>query len=114
MTTQAFDIGPLINWIVALAAILAFGTSLWNILGSGTRQNAAKLASMDVRLAATERLTQHHTDQIDQMPGLDMLHEIELSLSRLHGDLGRLEERLKPVTAIMERMQELMISDARK
>ena len=112
--TAALDISPLISWIVALAAILSFGTSIWNIMGSGTRQNATRLAAVEGRVSATERLVQHHTDQIDQMPGIDMMHQIELSLAKLHGDLGRLEERLKPLSAVVERMQELMIAEARK
>ena len=112
MSATALDIGPLISWVVALAALLSFGTSIWNIMGSGSRQNAAKIVALEMRIALTERVTQHHTDQIDQMPGKDMMHRMELSLSELHGQLGRLDERLKPVAAIAERMQELMIEQA--
>ena len=43
-----------------------------------------------------------------------MMHRLELSLARMEGHIDRLDERLKPVAAISERMQELLIEQGRK
>ena len=44
------------------------------------------------------------------LPSRDDIHGLTLSMTRMEGDIGRIDDRIKPVVAIMERMQELLIS----
>ena len=43
-----------------------------------------------------------------------MMHELQLSMTRMEGQMNTLDERLKPVAAIAERMQDLLIEQGRK
>ncbi len=62
-----------------------------------------------------ERLDRHSNriDLIDHtlrdMPQRQDLHNLQITLVQIEGQLGRMEERLKPVAAIAERMQEVLI-----
>jgi hypothetical protein len=105
------DLVPLVS---ALALMLSFGTTIWTIFSGPARKNATKIEGMEARLSAVE--TAHHRlrDRVDGLPNADMMHRLELSLARLEGHIDRLDERLKPVAAISERMQEILIEQGRK
>jgi len=118
--TDGLDIGPLVAWASALSILLSCGTAIWTLLTSGARKNDKRLEEADsrhaeavARIELIERLLQRHEDKFSQMPNLDMMHRFELSLTRMEGHIDKLDERLKPVAAIAERMQELMIEEAR-
>lgn len=121
---NTMDIGPLVIWAAGISTLLSLGTTIWTMLTSGARKNDTRIAETAAGLAQLERATtaklgeidrhlQRHDDQFGQMPSIEMMHRLELSLTRLDGHIGKIDERLKPVTAIAERMQELMIEQAK-
>ena len=95
--TPALDIAPLMIWVVALAAILSFGTSLWSILGSGTRQNAKDLFDPDHpgtgfgekgKSRSGKRPWQSHPDPQDERERQSQHHSlgVEIGSEQQHGD----------------------------
>lgn len=48
------------------------------------------------------------------LPDRDSVHAIQLSLSDLKGELRGLNEQLKPVAAISERLQEFLLEQAKR
>lgn len=114
MSNPTFDIGPMLVWVAGLSLLLSFGTTLWNLINSGARQSARQIAQMTVRIDDMDREVQRLTDKTDNMPNTDMMHRLELSMARMEGHIDRLDERLKPVAAIAERMQEVLIEQGRK
>lgn len=114
VTGAELSLSPVIAWVGALALLLSFGTNLWNIFSSGPRQSAKKIADIADRHGTLEREVQRLADQIGQMPNAGMMHRLELALARMEGHIDRLDERLKPVTAIAERMQDILIEQGRK
>ncbi|PWE30006.1 hypothetical protein DDZ14_16185 [Maritimibacter sp. 55A14] len=80
---------------------------------SGPRRNLKRIAELEGRVDGLERQMQSTGDQIAQMPNRDMMHRLDLSLARMEGHIDRLDERLKPVAAIADRMQELMLQEAK-
>lgn len=69
---------------------------------------------LGTRIDELEREVQTHGDKIDQLPNQEMMHRLELSVVRMEGHIDRMDERLKPVAAIAERMQELMLEQAKE
>lgn len=59
------------------------------------------------------RDTRHRVSSLDNaigsLPKSDDIHQLNIVVTRMEGHVGRLDERLKPVAAIMERMQEMMM-----
>lgn len=118
------DIGPLIVWASGISTLLALGTTLYNLMTSGARKNDTRLADLScklddmereqaAKLAEGERRMQRIEDRLATVPSIEMMHRLELSMSAINGELGRFGEQLKPVAAIAERMQEMMLERAR-
>lgn len=103
----------LVVWVSGLTAITAFGTTLWNILTSGARANSKVIAEHSKEIDQLTRRVDHLEDAAEHAPSADGLHRLELAITRLDGELNTFNERLKPVAAIVDRMQELMIREAR-
>ena len=107
------NIGPLIVWVVALTSILSFGTALWTIFSGPARKAAVAQAELEKRLDIVERLQQRLADRVEGMPDQETMHRLEISMTRMEGHIEKLDERLKPVTAIAERMQDILIEQGR-
>jgi hypothetical protein len=101
-------------WVVALSTLLSFGTAIWTVFSGPSRKNATRIEGMETRLVVLEGSHQRLRDRVDGLPNADMMHRLELSLARMEGHIDRLDERLKPVAAISERMQEILIEQGRK
>ena len=109
MDATILDISPAVVWIIALGQLLNFGLMVWNLVSTGSRSNARAierhgetLQHLEMRIAATEK-------QLEEIPHRKDMHSLELQMNTLLGTMNVLTERLKPVEAITERMQELML-----
>lgn len=112
--TEPLDIGPLVVWAAGASTLISLGTTVFAWLTAGSRKNDARIDKLGTRVDDLEREVQTHGDKIDQLPNQEMMHRLELSLVRMEGHIDRMDERLKPVAAIAERMQELMLEQAKE
>ena len=106
MTPADASLAELVVWASAGSTLLAVGTTAWNLLTSGARSNAKLIADMERRLQRVE-------DHAERAPSQDSMHKLELMIAEIRGDLGVMNQRLVPVAAIAERMQELLLADRR-
>lgn len=101
-------------WVAALSMLVSLGTALWNIFSGPSKKNGASIAELSARIGAQEVEVQRLRDKVEVLPNASMMHRLELALARMEGHIDRLDERLKPVTAIAERMQDLLIEQGKK
>jgi uncharacterized coiled-coil protein SlyX len=101
-------------WVAALSMLVSLGTALWNIFSGPSKKNGASIAELSSRIGAQEVEVQRLRDKVEALPNASMMHRLELALARMEGHIDRLDERLKPVTAIAERMQDLLIEQGKK
>jgi hypothetical protein len=59
------------------------------------------------------RISQVEGD-LEHMPDRDTSHRLEMAISRLEGKLETMDEKLKPIASISNRMQDLLLDGARK
>lgn len=109
MEAEVLNISPVVVWVVALSQLLTFGLAVWNLIASGSRANARTLEvhgealrGLDTRLNAVE-LTMR------EIPTRRDFHDLDKKMTQLEGTMGVLMERLRPVEAISERLQEVLI-----
>ncbi|MCW1934106.1 DUF2730 domain-containing protein [Pararhodobacter zhoushanensis] len=112
--TDALTLSPVIAWVGALSLLLNFGLSLWGLLASGARQNKTRLDEHEARLSRHDTRLGGVEQTLRTLPSTGDLHKIELSLSRMEGELGIMGQRLQPVAAIAERMQELLLQQSKR
>jgi hypothetical protein len=62
---------------------------------------------------AEARLLKAESD-LAHLPDRTQTHRLELAVERLNGRMETLDERLKPVAAISDRLQEFLLEQARK
>lgn len=118
------DIAPIVVWAAGISTLLGLGTTIYNLLTSGARKNDTRIADLScklddlerehaAKLAEMDRRMQRNEDRLATVPSIEMMHRLELSMTTINGELGKFGEQLKPVAAIAERMQELMLERAR-
>lgn len=131
MTPQ--DLNP---WLSLGVSLIALGGFLWNHLTSGGSKALAEVTKLRVeidndgderdrrtqiqaeaivaRFQLTEsRLTKIESD-LSHLPDREQTHRLEIAVERLTGGLAMLDERLKPVAAISDRLQEFLLEQARR
>ncbi len=114
MTPADTNVADILLWVVALSTFFSFGSLVWTVFSGPSRKNTTRIDQIEASLTLLESGHQRLRDRVDGLPNADMMHRLELSLARMEGHIDRLDERLKPVAAISERMQELLIEQGRK
>lgn len=112
--TSILDISPLVIWVIALSQLLTFGLTVWGLVSSGSRANAQTLEQHGTLLHdLTTRVTAiEHTTR--EGPTTKDLHALSERMTNLGGAISVLTERLKPIEAINERMQDILLEQGRR
>jgi|ACQI01.1.fsa_nt_gi predicted nucleic acid-binding Zn-ribbon protein len=103
----------IVVWAAGLSTIISLITTIWNMVSSGARANARVIAEHGARLDKIERRADRLEQITENAPSREMLHRLELAITKLDGELGQLNERLVPVASIADRMQELLLLQGR-
>lgn len=106
---EPMNIAPLIVWAAGGATLLNLASMLWAIFSGPARKLSQRADDTERRLAKVEQDFHRLRDRIDQMPNSASIQHLELSLARMEGNINVLSERLIPVAAIADKMQELML-----
>lgn len=131
----------MVPYLSALALVTSVATIWWNIFQSPAKKNAGDIEGLQTLLtnktetlhgaiallrkevAAECKLIDDKADAVggrvgtletlmQQMPDKDSQHRLEMGLSDLRGDFKEMRADLRPVAAIAERMQELLVRQA--
>jgi len=114
MTGGDMNVAPLFVWVAGISTLLSLGITIWNLVTSGARVNSKRITDHAKKIDLLQRQIDQFEDRIQRAPSIDMMHRLELSMTRIDGELGQLNERLKPVASIVDRMQELMLQQSGK
>lgn len=74
-------------------------------------EHARKVEAVEHRVSVFENRIQTIEDVLRHLPDKDDLHQISLGVSELRGEVGRLDERLKPIGAIADRLQDIQLNN---
>jgi len=112
VTQQTMDIAPLIIWAAGITTLLNFANIAWSIFSGPTRKLTERLAKNEARLLETERRTERHANQIaglnqtvGSMPGHAALHQLELTLASMGGDLREMRAVMEGNAKVMQRLE---------
>jgi len=120
----------MVPWLSGISLVVALSTTLWNIFQSPAKKNATEIGSVKESIAVLRReafaecklvddkadaiggRVSHLETMMQQMPDKDSQHRLELSVSDMRGEFKEMRADLRPVAAIAERMQEMLIQQA--
>ncbi|NTT88507.1 DUF2730 family protein [Tabrizicola fusiformis] len=98
----------LILWALALSTVINLGTVVWNIFSGPSKKNGARLDALTAEMSAQgQRLTlmeQSHRS----LPSKDDMHELEMSMERLKGEMKTMSQVMAGHGAIMERVEAIV------
>lgn len=114
MDGQILNISPIIVWVIALSQLLTFGLTVWNLIASGSRANARTLETHGEALRGLDNRLNAVELSMREIPTRKDFHDLDKQMTELRGSIGVLMERLRPVEAISERLQEVMIEQRSK
>lgn len=105
MTPEELTLQAVIVWAAGISTIANMLLLLWNIFSSPSRKNGARLDALTAGLAAVEQRVSV-IDQVQRaLPSKDDMHELEISMTGLRGELARMGEKLAGHVAIMSRLE---------
>lgn len=100
--------------LLALAGpTVALATLVYTINSQRKKASSEALDRIDERMTRAENRVTRLEGQIDSLPDRDVTHRLELSLSEMRGELKVLAQRLEPVAATSERLQEYLLEQAK-
>jgi hypothetical protein len=119
---NAADINP---WLTLILSLIAIGGFIWSHVtsnGSKAIKDLAKLREEEklrsdaivARFQLIEGRVQTIEGEMKHLPDHKTAHALELAVEKLNGRIETLDERLKPVAAISERMQEILLEQAKR
>lgn len=108
------DFTSVLPWVSGLISIITLLTLLKNILSSGEKKLGEDLGEAKKKLIEHDRCIQSIEGEIKHLPDRETTHRMELAMSEINGKLNVMAERLKPIEAIGERLQETLMEQARK
>lgn len=77
------------------------------------RASKSVVEAIELRVREVERQQIEMESNLSHLPDREMAHRMEMAIARLEGRLETLDERLKPVAAIGDRLQEFLLEQAR-
>ena len=105
------DIQP---WLSAVALLISIGASFYAWLTAGSRANGAEIKELAGRVTVLEQRVGTVENDVRHLPDRDHAQRMEVTLTELRGQLAVLSERLQPVSAIADRLQEFLLEQAKR
>ncbi|CDZ32200.1 Kinesin protein [Neorhizobium galegae bv. officinalis] len=118
------EISVLLPWVSGAISVITLLTLLKNMLSSGEKKLEERATKVENKLVEHDRRIQAIESDLKHLPDRETTHRIEMTMAQIMGRLdaqdatlaGRFEamdERLKPIQAIGERLQDALIEQAR-
>ena len=95
-------------WALALTAIVNFLTNLWTIFSGPSKRNAATLAEHAMTLTRIETRLQSVELKQASLPTTEGMHQLELSMEQMRGEMKTMAVQMKGQTEIMERLEAIV------
>lgn len=98
----------LVIWALALTTLVNFLTNVWNIFSGPSKRNAATLAEHAKLLSDMQ--TQLQSVQLKQasQPTTESIHQLELAMEQMRGEMKSVAVQMKGQTEIMERLEAIV------
>ena len=91
-----------------ILSFIALATTVWNWLMSGARANAKQISAHAQRLDDHGHRLQRLEQTVNQMPGKDALHQLELHLVGMSGDMKAMRAAIDAVKESQERTEHIV------
>lgn len=99
------DLKELLLYLSVLTSVIALITTIWTLVTSGARKNAATIEAHARRLETIEGRLQSVEQSVRGMPGKDDIHAVQIALSEMRGELRAVHVTINGTREIMGRLE---------
>lgn len=108
VTPAEMPASGLILWAAGLMTIISLASTIWTIFSGPSRKNSARLDDHGKRLDGHDlRLIQVEQSQ-QALPSSSDMHQLELAMERLKGELQTMTAIMKGQSDIMQRLETIV------
>lgn len=108
MTPADVSFANLILWIAAIGTILSVATAIWTIFSGPSKKNGERIAAVTLRLD-DHGLRLSAVEQAQKsLPKTSDMHELELAMTRLQGEIKTMSAVMTGQSQIMERLEAIV------
>lgn len=111
---MTFDVSLVTAFVALALSTLNLLAAIRNLMSEGEKKMDERLKKAESTLITHDRRIQTVEDGMQHLPTRESQHSIELALRDINGRFAALDEKLKPIAAITERMHDLLLEQARK
>lgn len=105
MTPEQLSMQAVIVWAAGISTIANTIMLLWNVFSGPSRQNGTKLEALSADLSSLKQKVSA-VEQVQQtLPSKDDIHELEVAMVGLRGELATMVEKLSGYAGIMHRVE---------
>lgn len=121
---MSFDLAVVTSVVALLLSSVNLFAAVKTMMSAGEKKLDERVTKAESKLVEHDRRTQALENEVKHLPDRDTTHRIEMTMTQIMGRLdaqdaalaGRfsaMDERLKPIQAIGERLQDVLIEQAR-
>lgn len=127
MNTSAttLDLAPVLAWIIASMTVLNFAILIKGLLSAGEKKLEERIGKLEATAKNQDRRVQTIESDMKHLPDKETTHRIEMTMltivgrldkqdATLEGRFGSMDEKLKPIQAIGERLNDVLIDQMKK
>ncbi len=98
----------LVIWALALTTLMNFITNVWTIFSGPSKRNAATLAEHATMLSEMKQQLQSVQLKQAAQPTTESMHQLELAMEQMRGEMKSVSVQMKGQTEIMERLEAIV------
>lgn len=91
-------IQTLVLWAAALTTLFNFGALLWGTFSGPSRKNSSAIEALTTRMTNVEQ-------SLRIIPSKEEMHDLELAMSDLRGEIKTMSETMRGQNEIMKRLE---------
>ncbi|MHC2481325.1 DUF2730 family protein [Rhizobium leguminosarum] len=121
---MSFDLAVVTSVVALLLSSVNLFAAVKTMMSAGEKKLDERVTKAESKLVEHDRRIQTLENEVKHLPDRDTTHRIEMTMTQIMGRLdaqdaalaGRfsaMDERLKPIQAIGERLQDVLIEQAR-
>ncbi|WP_137136629.1 DUF2730 family protein [Rhizobium sp. FKY42] len=111
---MTFDLAVTGGLVALAVSVLNLIAHIRTMMSQGEKKLDERLAKVETKLVEHDRRIQAVESEMKHLPDRDMAHRLELAVEKMSGRLDTMAETLKPIRATTERMNELLVEQAKK
>lgn len=111
---MTFDLAVTGGLVALAVSVLNLIAHIRTMMSQGEKKLDERVSKIESKLVEHDRRVQAIEGELKHLPDRDMAHRLELAVEKMSGRLDTMAETLKPIRATTERMNELLVEQAKK